>query len=320
MQNQSGSEADAVQQNALENGTAVFIWDQATIVQHSGSDALDLLHRLTTKELLSVKERRAQRTVLTSARGRVVDVFIVANVGGGSLILISDSPEPGQTISTIDYYTIIEDAELTDLSQSHLRASLIGPQVYDAVHFAFDQGIDRGEALVTTLGDYPLIIVADESRGVGWIDLVCPVDAFTNLKENLEEHGIVTVDPQNFDFFRIAHGIPGFNSEYGDHSNPIEAGLIDLIDFDKGCYIGQEVIARLDTYDKVKRNLKVIVSDEPIDPGCKLRSDFKPAGIITSCSTLVTEKGTYLSLGLVSKSFLKPGEVLDASGTSATVR
>ncbi len=320
MQNQPGSETDTVQLNALENKTAVLFWDQATIVQHSGSDALDLLHRLTTKKLLSVTERRAQRTVLTSARGRVVDVFTVANIGGGSLILISDSPEPEQTISTIDYYTIIEDAELTDLSQSHLRASLIGPQAYDAVHFAFDQHIDRGEALVTALRDYPLIIAADESRDVCWIDLVCPVNAFTNLKENLEDHGVVAVDRKNFDFFRIAHGIPGFNSEYGDHSNPIEAGLLDLIDFDKGCYIGQEVIARLDTYDKVKRNLKVIVSDKPIDPGCKLQSDSKPAGIITSCSDLATEKGTYLSLGLVNKSFLEPGEVLDASGTSATVR
>ena len=56
---------------------------------------------------------------------------------------------------------------------------------------------------------------------------------------------------------RIKAGVPVYGREMGESYNPLEAGLIGAIDFEKGCYIGQEVIARLDTYDKVQ---KILVS------------------------------------------------------------
>ncbi len=57
------------------------------------------------------------------------------------------------------------------------------------------------------------------------------------------------------DAYKIENGIPSDPNELNDLYNPHEAKLIDLVDFKKGCYIGQEVIARLDTYDKVQKHL-----------------------------------------------------------------
>ena len=128
------------------------------------------------------------------------------------------------------------------------------------------------------------------------------------------------VDERNFEHFRIDKLIPGSDREYGEHANPIEAGLLPLIDFDKGCYVGQEVIARLDAYDKVQRNVRVLTSDTPLIEGVKLTANSKPAGVVTSSSHLTTTDGHYLSLALVRMAHLDSGTELMAGEVGARVR
>ena len=319
LQIRTSTQADQSQQAALENGCGLIRWDQATIVEHTGADALDLLHRLTTKELLGVVQGFARRTVLTSDRGRVVDVFLVAHVGENRLLLISDSTDSERTVSAIDYYTIIEDAELADLSTTHDRISLVGPKAAVVVLAALGVSVESDSAANVSFGGDVVTVVSDTSRGVEWIDVICETGAVDRLVAALEEAGASAVDSSNFELFRINSGIPGSDREYGDHANPIEAGLLPLIDFDKGCYVGQEVIARLDAYDKVKRNVRVLCSGSPLGEGAKLIADSKPAGVVTSASELVGEDGGYLSLALVRKAFLESGTTLDADGIAVTV-
>ena len=312
--------ADQSQLGALENGCGIFLWDSATIVQHSGLDVLDLLHRLTTKDLLGVGEGQSRRTALTSDRGRVVDVFLVAHIYENQLLLISDSPNSERMVSAIDYYTIIEDAELTDLSESHTRISLIGPKARRTVESALNTGLEPETTARVEFCEDPVYVVSDTSRGIDWIDVIFETTVFSRLVGAFENSGGVVVDAHNFELFRISNAIPGSDREYGEHANPIEAGLLHLIDWDKGCYVGQEVIARLDAYDKVQRNVKVLESQIPLVEGTKLTSDSKPAGVVTSASQLKTQQGEYLSLALVRKAFLRSTTALDADGTATTVR
>ena len=320
MQTPISTTADQSQLDALENGCGIFLWDAATIVQHSGPDALDLLHRLTTKELLSVGEGQSRRTALTSDKGRVVDVFLVSHIAENQLLLISDSPNSERVVSAIDYYTIIEDAELTDLSKSNTRISLIGPNAHRTVESALNTGLEPDTIARIDFGDDPVYVISDKSRGVEWIDVIYETAGFSRLVGAFENAGGVAVDAENFELFRISHALPGSDREYGEHANPIEAGLLHLIDWDKGCYVGQEVIARLDAYDKVQRNVKVLCSAEPLTEGTKLTSSDKPAGVVTSSSKLVTKDGTYLSLALVRVAFIGSGTAVDSDGSAATVR
>ena len=314
MSNRAQVQADTSRLDALENGCGIVLWESATVVQHTGPDALDLLHRLTTNELLSVTEGHARRTVLTSDRGRVVDVFLVAHVSADQLLLISDSADPERTISAIDRYTIIEDAELADLSDTHARISLIGPGAARVIESVPGVAVGSDVSRIAEFEDQSLTVVSDSSRGVVWFEIVLPNAVTENFVRALENAGAVTADPASFDMYRINHGIPGSDREYGEHANPIESGLLDLIDFDKGCYVGQEVIARLDAYDKVQRNLKVLESAGPLEAGMKLQFEAgsKLAGIVTSASPRETASGHYLALGLVRKAFLATGTVLSA--------
>jgi folate-binding protein YgfZ len=308
--------------NALKSGCGIFVWDGATIVSHRGPDALDLLHRLTTKDVLSVQPGHSRRTALTSDRGRVVDVFLVANTlePEDELILISDSPNSERLISVIDYYTIIEDAKLENMSHWSTRISLVGPRAIEIANSVFGITVELDSVTTVLRGSDLIIVVSDSSRGVEWVDVTFDNEYCVQITSELVDAGGVAIDTAHFELFRIDNEIPSSDKEYGEHSNPIEAGLLDLVDWDKGCYVGQEVIARLDAYDKVQRNLKVLKSDVPLKEGVKLTSAGKPAGVITSSSVLDNEDGIYMGLALVRVAFIDSGTILNAEGTPAAVR
>jgi folate-binding protein YgfZ len=320
LQSHTVNKADQFQLDALEKACGMIRWGRTAIVEHTGPDALDLLNRLTTRELLSVGEGHSRRTALASVKGRVVDVFLVANISKNRLLLISDSGDSERLVSAIDYYTIIEDAELADLSETHARISLVGPDTLRTVKMALGVDLEGDGTVTVQFGDNTVTVTSDNSRGVEWVDVICESAVADALAETFENAGGTPVGADNFEHFRIAHEIPGSDREYGEHANPIEAGLLPLIDWDKGCYVGQEVVARLDAYDKVQRAVKVLVSDSPLDEGAKLASGSKTAGVVTSASKLVTEDGVYLSLALIRNAFVDSGFALDASGITATVQ
>jgi folate-binding protein YgfZ len=312
--------ADNFQLDALAAGCGMFVWDNAAIVSHTGPDALDLLHRLTTKDLLSLEVGRSRRTALTFATGRVIDVFLVAHTSENELLLISDSSNYDRLISAIDYFTIIEDAELNERTRQSTRISLVGPKSIAAAEEVFGSKIDLDAVVQASLEDDLVELISDSSRGVEWVDIICQKDSSVQILESLVEVGVIAIDPTNFEHFRIDNAIPGSDREYGEHANPIEAGLLSLIDFDKGCYVGQEVIARLDAYDKVQRNIRVLKSSTSLTEGTKLLSGTKPAGVVTSASQMQTGSGEFLSLALVRMKFIEAGTEFDVDGVIATVR
>lgn len=319
MHSRTSIKVDQTQLGALETSCGLIEWSGSTIVEHSGADALDLLNRLTTRELLSVEVGHSRRSVLTSDRGRVVDAFLVAHVDENKLLLVSDSPNSERLISAIDYYTIIEDAELADKTEPMSRISLVGPTSRDVIESTFGVTLDSDTSSTIAFDGGFVILLSDTSRGVEWIDVISSSSSADTISNALPQNGAVLVDQENFEHFRISTAIPGSDKEYGEHSNPIEAGLLHLIDWDKGCYVGQEVIARLDAYDKVQRNLKILRSDSPLAPGSKLTSGSKPAGLVTSASPLETGSGEFLGLALVRKAFLETATELDADGVTAVV-
>ncbi len=85
---------------------------------------------------------------------------------------------------------------------------------------------------------------------------------WTELTKRAEELGVPRMGFAAYETFRIARGIPDIGRELTNDFNPFEVGLRDAISMTKGCYIGQEVIARLDTYQKVKRKLVGILFAE----------------------------------------------------------
>ena len=269
----------------LARGAALFEPQFGSTVGHLGPDALDLLHRLSTNSLLDLEDGEARRTVLTNEKGRIVDVLWVLKRSERELLLVSDAPDSAQMQEDIGRFTIIEDAELDDLTGFLKRWYVVGPdatqlisELLPELDFAYsDVGSIRGMDLVHE--GVVLTLRTDAAGPESWLLMVGQL-AVPEVRDRFARLNLQPVSSELFEFVRIASQEPIAGKELTEDVNPLEAGLTHLIDFEKGCYVGQEVIARLDTYDKVQRSLVGfrVIDDEVGKPTVTPRDRILGAG------------------------------------------
>ena len=289
----------------------------------TGGDALDLLNRLSTNKVDHLEPGHWAPTVLTSDRGRIVDLICVVHAGDCVYLLTS----PGQqqpVIEWLDKYTIMEDLEVEDVSQTTSVVALAGAGAAAVLGLTGDEPEYLPgriyPAVTVSVGGSVAIAV---SRPLGDLPcrlLIVPTDAASAVTGALAEAGAVTADADQWETLRVSSGSPAFGSEMGEPYNPLEAGLIGAIDFTKGCYIGQEVIARLDSYDRVQKYLAVLRFSDGADAtaGASLAHEGRTAGTVTSLYR--TPGGELRGLGYVRTAAAEPGQTLElqapASGTA----
>jgi folate-binding protein YgfZ len=120
---------------------------------------------------------------------------------------------------------------------------------------------------------------------------------------------------------RVLLGLPENGAELDESHNPLEAGLWDAVSFDKGCYVGQEVVARLRTYDKVSSDLRGFsfaeTSEVPV-PKTSVRAGSRTVGEITS-ALLPPGRPSPIALGYVKREHAAPGTQLEVGELCATV-
>lgn len=287
----------------LEDSVGLMVSPEFSIVEHQGPDTLDLLNRISTADLTNLSVHHVQPTVLTSPKGRVVDLFYVLRIDVNRLMLISDYPPPAPLIEGIQRYTIIEEAELFDISDNMSRIVLIGFGIPQLLGSVFDlpyiknggmlSGSNEGIEIIGFRWDWPLL-----QR----MDIIVSKTDLVETVNTLKAGGALQIDSNVFDALRIVNGVPISGKELTTDFNPLELGLKDLISFSKGCYVGQEVIARLTTYDKVRRRLMRFSSVELIDEGAVLKSNGKKAGMVTSVAGRLDKPGV-VGLALIGRTF-----------------
>jgi tRNA-modifying protein YgfZ len=226
-----------------------------------GPDIPDFLNRLSTNDLRGLEEGKLRATVLTNEKGRVIDLVIVLNMGGHILLLSSEGHSQGVK-SWLEKYIIMEDIIVRDLTSSYKRISLIGPHAASILSASFGAdpaGLEQGSFCSWEKGGVTLY--RNPEWPVPLFDLVGAPEkidaAVRNLAIRSNEQGTPPeVSPRAIEILRVESGVPRFDSEINDRINPLEAGLGRFVSFTKGCYIGQEVIARLDTYKKLQKSLR----------------------------------------------------------------
>ena len=243
-----------------ERGAALFVPESGGIFEHTGPDALDLLHRLTTNSVIDLADGSARRTILSNERGRIVDVFWVLKRSDGNLLLVTDSTDPSRMRDWIDRFTIIEDAKIANVSDLLLRRYVVGPNASAVLSEAFPE-LDFMHCDVGYLqwinmreGGVVFILRTDAAGQESWA-IIGEGPVVPEIDARFDTIDMPFLPNLLFDCIRVRNKSPIADYELTERVNPLEAGLMDFIDFNKGCYIGQEVIARLNTYDKVQRTL-----------------------------------------------------------------
>ena len=258
----------------------------------TGRDRVDLLHRLATNNVVGLKRGGGVATCFCTAKGRLIDWTVILD-RGDDLLLMSANPE--RLSGHILQYTITEDVTVRNYMAIEIvvcgpgAAALLGVEVEP---WCFAD---------TRFGDVQVQIARIEPLLGDGYAILAP-DAVT-LRRILAERGTALAE-SDVDAIRVRQGIPAFPNEINEKHNPWEARLEDYISLQKGCYIGQEVIARLNTYDKVKRRLVGLSLARPMQPGDLLARDMGEVGYVT---TVAGDR----ALGYVETELAEPGTKLE---------
>ena len=249
---------DAAALEAAQTGVAVVDRSHWGRIQVADADRLRFLHNQTTNDIQTLKPGQGCDTVFVTSTGRTLDL-VTAYVCEDTVLMLT-SPNLQQTlIDWMDRYIFFADkVKLTDLTPDTVAFTLLGP---------------KSDDLLDTLGASPLIggvnaqhkplefadgaIRAAVGSGLSLpgYTLIAPVALAAPLWQTLADAGAVPLGERVWRQLRIQQGRPMPGRELTENYNPLEAGLWNSLSFSKGCYIGQETIARLNTYQGVKQQL-----------------------------------------------------------------
>jgi folate-binding protein YgfZ len=289
--------------------------DQSRLVM-TGADCKDLLHRLTTNDVHALAPGRGCRTLLLERSGRLVDSLQVAD-RGGDLILRGTGVRASAVREAIDRFTILEDARLEDATDATREIFVAGPQAASAVEHATG-------APASTLPPYgcaggtgdarEATVLRVQDHGEPAFAIVAPHALAERIAGRLAP--APRADEAWLHALRVFAGVPAWGAEIDERTIPLEARLVDAISFTKGCYVGQEVIARLHHQKRVKRSLVriSIAGSAPLDSAAQIEQDARSVGRITSSAL---SGGRCVALGFVDAAWDAPGTKLDvvAGGT-----
>jgi tRNA-modifying protein YgfZ len=281
-----GNEAAALQ--AAQTGVAVCDRSHWGRILVSGADRIRFLHNQTTNDFNRLQPGQGCDTVFVTSTGRTIDLVTAYALEDAVLLLVSPNRRK-YLIEWMDRFIFFADkVDLKDITDSTAAFSLVGTG-----SDALLQKIGLDEAIAQPHATHRLVNLAGIATGSGLATpgytLMVNAEQAAALWQQLTQAGAVPLGEQVWERLRIEQGRPMPDTELTEDYNPLEAGLWHTISFSKGCYIGQETIARLDTYKGVKQQLWGIRLSQPAAPGEPLLVGEEKVGRLTSL--METEQG-----------------------------
>jgi tRNA-modifying protein YgfZ len=246
------------------------------LIEVTGADRLEFLNRMLTQELKGMRAGEVRRSFWLNRKGRIDADFRVIELGDRTL-LECDVHAVERALATLGAFVITEDVTLTDLTARQHCLGLHGPTAAALISASCglaalsELAIGRVEAV--SIGGSDAVLFRHDTTGEFGVELWVPVDAARAVFERLLELGHahddqpgpgsnVRVRPAGWHAWNIARieaGIPLFNLDFGTESLPAETGVLhDRVSFTKGCYLGQEVVARMHARGHPKQTLVAI--------------------------------------------------------------
>jgi aminomethyltransferase len=276
---------------------------QLGMLKITGATRLDLLHRMSTQKLNTLQTGQGAATVLTSDIARIIDRLILYVTSDSVYALTGENHADAIARYLMRFVFFNDDFQMQDVSTTTAVFAVYGPQ---ASHYLTQAGFPTPDlpkhhwqqATAATATAY--LHRTDPLFGDGWL-VTCTTDDQPIIWQQLLSSGLPVADADSFEFLRIAAGQPRLGHELTLDYIPLEANLWEDVSFSKGCYIGQEIIARMESRGKLAKRLVRLQADQPLTIGAEITAVGKNAGTITSAATLA---GLHVGLGFAKTAVL----------------
>ncbi len=274
-----------------------------------GTDRLDLLQRLSTNDLSAMALYESRPTVLTTSVGRIVDLLLVLNLEERALLLTS----PGQSEAVQHWLRSFiffqDDIKLQDATSELKQFGLYGTQASTVATQLISAAAQLPPHLALPLEENAWLLRGSPPSGIGY-EVIASTTVLKRWEERALDAGAEMAPSGLHEILRVETGLPGAGHEIEPAFIPLEVGLREAISFSKGCYTGQEIIARMDTRGKLAKTMVGLRSRQQLPRGAALRTPNGSAGMVTS--TVHSPRLGWIGLALV-----KPAAAM--SGAEMTV-
>lgn len=344
---------------ALRRSCVIVDCPHRAVVAVMGKDRIEFLNRMVTQELKGLAPFRVRRSFWLNGKGRIDADLRIIDLPSRTLLEV-DVHCAERTIEGLSKYVITEDVTLEDWTANTHRLSLHGNTAMELVtalamntHGAEASGPAMDElhpdrACVVRLFDVEVVLYREDTCGVPGLELVVPTKHALMIYQRLLEAGHdhhhedmgsqltpnanalgrkVNLRPAGWHAFNIARieaGTPIYNLDFGDQSLPAETGVLqDRVSFKKGCYLGQEIVARMHARGHPKQCLVPVKFERIDDPATGLYKQpvtgavltvagaTDPIGQVTSSALAPMLSSTPIAFAQVRWAHITPGTVLE---------
>jgi tRNA-modifying protein YgfZ len=287
---------------ALKEGTGLVDRSDRTVLRLAGRDPIGMLNAILTNEVPKEANLGIYATLL-NPKGRVqTDLRVLKS---GEDIFVDTEPEGANAAREIlGRYAPFSRVEIEDLSKNEWWGilGLYGPRAHellDNLHLA------EHESAEVEVGSTK-VLAAGVAVPIPGFALLGPEEVLRAAREHLRQAGAEPVSPEVYETARVEAGLPRFGTDITSENFPAEAGILDrAVSFSKGCYPGQETVAKMYYRGRPNRTLhRLEIEGSPPSPGASILQEEKHVGTVTSIAPLTID-GRTLALGYLSRNAQK---------------
>ncbi len=285
---------------AIRRGAGLLDWAHRGTLRIAGDHRREFLNRLLTQELKDLAPGRARRSFLLNRAGRIEADLLLVETGDHVLADVDLQCAQGAA-GTLGQFLFTERVEITDVTDEFHRLGAHGPEAMRAMGAAAGIALELepGHARQVRVAGIETVVAREDPTGEIGLAIFVPLEGAAAVWEALlaAGGGRQRVRPAGwfaFNTARIEAGTPLFNIDFGTSNLPHETGALhDRVSFRKGCYVGQEIVARTEHLGRPKQTLVGLrmtrdllpVAEAPVLEGPPASPSASPIGAVTS-STL----------------------------------
>src|SRR5579871_451453 len=310
---------------ALRNSCGVYDLGYRAQISLTGSDRMRWLNGMLTNNIRDLQPGHGVYAFLLNPQGHILGDLYAYN-RGESILVDTERSQVEKILATFDHYIIMDDVEVKDLSDEITSLGIAGPNSRKVLASAGIQIPDAEplqvfEAKCTCNCDCVSCsgVRSDDTVTESYELWLSPKDV-KKTWEALVAHGGAPVGSDALELHRILSGVPQFGVDIRERDLPQETEQARALNFNKGCYIGQEIVERIRSRGAVHRKFSGFLADSPLTPGTKILVADKEVGEITSATSLrLASHERNIALGYIRREIGTPGREVRIGTAAAKV-
>jgi folate-binding protein YgfZ len=313
--------------DALLNTCGIYDLGFRAWISLSGSDRVRWLNGMVTNNIRDLASGRGVYAFLLNPQGRILGDMVAYNMGE-TLVVETDRSQVEKIVATFDHYIIMDDVEVTNLGEQQTALGLSGPKSLAILNAAGIQVPQLQPLQAITpkceceCGCSECTVVRGEDAPQESYEIwLAPRDACKTWKALLAA-GATPVGSEALEMQRVAAGVPLYGVDIRERDLPQETEQMRALNFNKGCYVGQEIVERIRSRGNVHRKFTgfMVEGGAEIAAGIKIVFDEKEVGEITSATVLRAPSGQRtVALGYIRREVGVPGREVTIAAVKASV-